>query len=191
VQVDHLADGDRTTEMRRQQCHALPYAVVCGAVTVVPHDRNAGIACRRLVESYLHGVDVALGCGPLLVELRLAVFFERDEIQECRDVTDLRLDGGRDNRRIDRSISLYVGLGVFGIVVPGEIEVRGLLRDIVGVQCRCDANDKIARLLQCADPQVRIECGIVDVADQARNTSCVHLEGLRPQGRGLTAHSIS
>ena len=162
--------------------HAPPCALVGRAVAVVPHDRDAGIACGRLVERHLQGVDVSLRCGPLLVELRLAIFLERDEIQERRDVADLRLDRGRNNRRIDPGVFLDIGLGVFGIVVPGEIEVRGLLRDVVGLQCRCDANDKVAGLLQDSHPSSRIERGVIDVADQVR-----HASGFVHCGSGLCA----
>ena len=88
LEIDGLADVHRPAEVRRQRPHP-PVAVSLSAGPRRSWRINGrgGEAHGGLVEHRLDGIDIALRGGPLLVDPRRAILFERDEIRECRDLS--------------------------------------------------------------------------------------------------------
>ena len=168
LQADHPPDQHRTADVRDDETHAVACLVVDQAIPLVAENREQDCACAGFVERGGDVVHQPLRPHPLLVEAR------RQELLVRHDVGggDRLLDLGEEMAGRER-VELCV---FFDIELPEltadiallEIHSSRLADGILGVERRRRAADEGAALAERRGPLRRIECRVVDVADQPR-----------------------
>ena len=166
VQAEDLPDQDRAPEVRRQQLHAPDRFVVDETLADIAADRNRGHARRGPVERRGNQIRVALRRQPLLEKARRAQFLVGHQLRSGEDLARLHHHQMREDR-IDLGVFLEIEAGIFLVVAPAE-EEAAVAVDVMEIHDRRDAADEAGRRFEDGGPNVRIERGVVDFADQCR-----------------------
>ena len=114
VEIDHLADQHRATQVRRDQPHEPVRGIVGKALAFVAEDDETGNAGRRFLERGNYIVEPALWLRPLLIEACIDEFGVRDDIRVAHHIADSQSQIGRV-QRIEFDVLLKIKLFVMRI----------------------------------------------------------------------------
>jgi hypothetical protein len=163
------ADQHRAAQVRSDQTHALAHLVVGYAIPFLTEDAEEGHARRRFLADGPCKVHQVPRRRPLLVEASIDELVIGKEI-DCGDgLLDLGEEFAGDGR-IELGISVEVELLVVRVEsIIVIVDVQALLSGIPRIDRRRRAADEVAGLAEDLGPQRRIECRIVDVADERQD----------------------